>query len=82
VANLPRHLPPPFPHAPPSFISVDFFSNRQLLLANGNDIVIQGSYMFSSTVNPDEEMEVTLRVSVNASPFLPCRFPYKISEHE
>jgi hypothetical protein len=48
----------------------------------GNDIVIKGNYMFSSTVNPDEEAEVTLRVSVGASPFLPCRFPYRISEHE
>jgi hypothetical protein len=67
---------------PPSFLSRDFFSNRELLLQYGNDITIKGNYLFSSTVNPDEETEVTLRVSVGASPFLPCRFPYRISEHE
>lgn len=74
--------PPPPAHAPLSYMSVDFFSNRELLLANGNDIVIKGNYMYSSTVNPDEESEITLRVSVNAAPFLPCRFPYKLAEHE
>ena len=65
-----------------SFVSQDFFSNREMLLAHGNNVIIKGSYMFSSTVNPEEESEATLRVSVNASPFLPCRFPYRISEHE
>lgn len=64
------------------FMSTDFFSNRELLLANGNDIVVKGNYLFSSSVNPEEETEVTLRVSVNAAPFVPCRFPYRISEHE
>ena len=38
--------------------------------------------MFSSTVNPDEESEVTLKVSVAAAPFVACHFPYRISEHE
>ncbi len=80
--HSPRSPYQPPPHSPPSFTSVDFFSNRQLLLAYGNDIVIKGNYMYSSTVNPDEESEVTLRVSVNAAPFLPCRFPYKLNEHE
>jgi hypothetical protein len=78
-------IPSPPPRRPPalhSFLSRDFFSNRELLLQFGNDIVIKGNYMFSSTVNPDEETETTLRVSVGASPFLPCRFPYRISEHE
>jgi hypothetical protein len=65
-----------------SYLSLDFFSNRELLLANGNDIVIKGNYLFSSTVNPEQETEMTLRVSVGASPFLPCEFPYRISEHE
>jgi hypothetical protein len=65
-----------------SFVSLDFFSNREVLLAHGNNIIIKNNYMFSSTVNPEEESEATLRVSVNASPFLPCRFPYRISEHE
>ena len=53
-----------------------------MLLAHGNNVIIKGSYMVSSTGNPEEESEATLRVSVNASPFLPCRFPYRISEHE
>ncbi len=64
------------------YISQDFFSNREVLLPHGNNIIIKNNYMFSSTINPDEEAEVTLRVSVNASPFIPCRFPYRISEHE
>jgi len=53
-----------------------------MLLPYGNDITIEGGYMFSSSVNPEEESEVTLRVSVAAAPFEPCRFPYRISEHE
>ncbi len=65
-----------------SYISLDFFSNREVLLAHGNNIIIKENYLFSSTVNPNEESEVTLQVSVNASPFLPCRFPYRISEHK